>query len=169
MDTFEAILTRRSIRKFESKKVSNEMIEKILEAGMNAPSAGNEQAYQFIVINENNILEEIAQKCPHAAMTRQASAAILVCGDLTLEKYKGFWPTDCAAAVQNILLAARDLGLGTVWTGAYPIEERVETYRTILNLPENIVPFALIPIGYPAEEFKKADRFNADKIHYNKW
>jgi len=169
METFEAILTRRSIRKFESKKVSNEMIEKILEAGMNAPSAGNEQSWQFIVINENNILEEIAQKCPHAAMARQASAAILVCGDLTLEKYKGFWPTDCAAAVQNILLAARDLGLGTVWTGAYPIEERVETYRKILNLPENIVPFALIPIGYPAQKFENADRFNADRIHYNKW
>lgn len=169
METFEAILTRRSIRKFESKKVSNEMIEKILEAGMNAPSAGNEQSWQFIVINENNILEEIAQKCPHAAMARQASAAILVCGDLTLEKYKGFWPIDCAAAVQNILLAARDLGLGTVWTGAYPMEDRVETYRTILNLPENIVPFALVPIGYPDQQFGNADRFNKDRIHYNKW
>ena len=86
METFETILTRRSIRQFESKKVSNEMIEKILEAGMNAPSAGNEQAWQFMVINENDLLEEIAQKCPHAAMTGQASAAILVCGDLTLEK-----------------------------------------------------------------------------------
>jgi nitroreductase len=169
MDTMEAILTRRSIRQYSTKHVSREMINEIVKAAMCAPSAGNERPWHFIILTERAILDEIPRFHPYAAMLKQASAAILVCGDATLEKHKGYWVLDCAAATENMLLAAHAKGLGSVWCGVYPTEDRVVNLRTLLHLPADIVPFALIPVGFPAESKKTGERFDISRIHENRW
>jgi nitroreductase len=169
MNTIDAILTRRSIRKFTDQPVSPEMIRGLLEAAMSAPSAGNEQPWQFIVLTERQTLDAIPSFHPYAAMVRDVSVAIVVCGDVALEKYKGFWVQDCSAATQNILLAAHEMGLGAVWTGIYPMEERVEGMRRLLGLPEHVIPLALIPIGYPAQKAGRQDRFREERIHNDRW
>lgn len=170
METLDTIFTRRSIRKYQNKEVPKELVEKILKAAMSAPSARNEQPWHFLVITDKKILKQIPEIHPHAAMAREAQLAILVCGDLNLQTATdGFWQEDCSAAVQNLLLAVTDLGLGAVWTGIYPNQERVQNFKQFFNLPQNIIPFALIPIGYPAEKPKAKDNFRQDRIHYNHW
>ncbi len=165
----EAIYNRRSIRKFSSRPLPRETIEAIIKAGMNAPSAGNEQPWHFIVIDRRKVLEEIPSVHPHAEMVKQAPVAILVCGDLLLEKHEGFWVQDCAAATENMLLAAASLGLGSVWLGVYPRNDRVEGLRKLLNLPDHVIPFSLLPIGHPAEKKAPKNDFHPLRIHYNTW
>lgn len=166
MDT---IMQRRSIRKYTDEMVSSDDVEKILRAAMHAPSAANQQPWEFVVITDRKMLDEIPAIHPYAKMTETAPMGIVVCGDVSKEKVKGFWPQDCSAATQNILLAAQDLGLGAVWVGIYPAEERIVGFRRLLNLPENIVPFSLIPIGHPDETKTQVDRFDEERIHYNGW
>ena len=169
MNTIEAIMTRRSIRKYTAQPVSSETIRKLLEAAMSAPSAANEQPWQFIVINERHLLDQIPGFHLYAAMVKDVSAAVLVCGDATLDKHQGFWVQDCSAATQNLLLAAHDLGLGAVWLGIYPREERIHGMRKLLELPDHVIPLALIPIGYPAQKPPREDRFREERVHYNRW
>jgi nitroreductase len=169
MDTMEAIRTRRSIRKFTDRPVEREIVMELIEAAMYAPSAGNEQPWQFLVINDRAILDEVPHINPNAAMAREASVAILVCGDLTLEKFQGFWVQDCSAAAQNLLLAAHAKGLGAVWTGVYPLEDRVERMRNLLGLPDHIIPLALIPLGYSNKEAAAESRFKENRVRFNKW
>ena len=165
----DLILKRRSIRKYKDKEVPESDIKELLKAGMSAPSAGNQQPWQFIIINEKNILDKIPNIHPHADMAPQASKAILVCGDLDLDSHKGFWVQDCSAVTQNILLAIESKNLGGVWVGIYPREKRIENFKKLFNLPENIIPFAIIPLGYPAEEKSPAQRYKENRIHINKW
>lgn len=169
MDAEEAIFTRRSIRKYEPRSVSDEDVTALLRAGMAAPSAGNEQPWHFVVVRDRAVLDAIPTFHPYAAMVKQASVAIIVCGDLTLEKYKGFWVQDCSAATQNILLAATARGLGAVWTALHPMEDRVAGMRKLLNLPEQVIPLSLVPVGYPSEHPGRADRFQASRIHRDRW
>jgi nitroreductase len=169
MDAIEAIRTRRSIRKYVKKPVSKEQIKELIKIGMSAPSAGDEQPWHFIVIDDSNILKEIPSFHNHAQMLKDAAVAILVCGDLNLEKHKGMWVQDCSAATQNILIAVNAIGLGAVWLGVYPRKERVSSLRKLLNIPNNIVPFSLISIGYPAEEKKPSNRYSESRVHLNKW
>jgi nitroreductase len=169
METIDAIMTRRSIRKYTDRAVPDELVSQLLKAAMAAPSAGNEQAWQFIVIRDRALLDAIPKFHPYSAMLKYASMAVLVCGDLTLEKYKGFWVQDCSAATQNLLLAATAKGLGAVWTGVYPLEDRVAGMRKLLNLPEHVIPLSLVPIGYPAEQPGRAERFNAVRVHKDRW
>lgn len=169
METMEAIHTRRSVRKYTDKKISEDLVEKILSAGMSAPSAGNQQPWHFIVIDDNKLLEEIPKVSLYAPMAKEASVAIVVCGDIQLEKYPGFWVQDCSAATQNMLLAAHALGLGAVWSGIYPLEDRVSGYRLLLGIPENIIPLSIIIMGYPLEIPKPVDRYKKERIRYNKW
>ena len=169
MKALEIIHSRRSIRKYEKRKVSDELIIKIISAGMAAPSAGNQQPWQFILIKDEKILSKIPQIHPYAAMAKDAPVAILICGDLGLEKHEGFWVQDCSAATENILLAANALGLGAVWTGVFPVQERINGFKKLLDIPENVIPFALIPLGFPAEKRLKEDRYKAERIHYNGW
>ncbi|MCL5036418.1 MAG: nitroreductase family protein [Chloroflexi bacterium] len=165
----EAIMNRRSIRKYTGEKVSEDMVRDLLKAAMAAPSAGNEQPWQFIVITDRRLLDEIPKYHQYSKMIAEVNVAILVCGDLSLEKHKGFWVQDCSASTQNILLAARDMGLGTVWLGIYPVEERMKGIGKLFGLPEHVVPLSLIPIGFPDEEKHPSDRFDESRIHYNKW
>lgn len=165
----KAIMSRRSIRKYLDQSISEEIITNLLKAAMAAPSAGNQQPWHYIILDDREILQQIPEIHPHAKMVMEAPISILVCGDLTLEKYKGFWVQDCSAAVENILIAVEEQGLGAVWCGVYPMEERVVAFRKLLNIPEHVIPMALIPIGYPAEEKEPADRYDLSKIHKNSW
>ncbi|WP_342304884.1 nitroreductase family protein [Methanolobus sp. ZRKC5] len=169
MEVLEAIHTRRSIRKYTEEPVSDEMVKKLLSAAMNAPSAINEQAWAFVVIDDRKLLDEIPEYSPYAAMCRGAPLAILVCGDTSQEKAPGFWVQDCSAAIQNILLAAHALGLGAVWTGSYPMEDRVEGFRKAFALPEKVIPLGLVVIGHPAQEVAPADRYIESKVYYNRY
>jgi nitroreductase len=165
----QAILNRRSIRRYTEKTVAPEIINELLAAAMSAPSAGNEQPWEFVVINDREILGQIPRIHPHAWMVKDAPVAILVCGDLKREVHRGFWVQDCSAATENILIAVAEKGLGAVWVAFYPEEDRVKAARSLLGIPENIVPLALVPVGYPAQELPPANRFDATRIHYNKW
>lgn len=167
METFDAIITRRSTRKFKDKKISKEIIEEILKAAMFAPSAYNEQPWQFIVIDDRNLLDEIPNIHPHADMCKKAPLAILVCADLTKEQSENMYVLDCAAATQNIMLAAHDKNIGSVWVGIYFRKDHIDAFTKFLSLPKHIIPISLVPLGYPDEELKKADRFKKDRIHYN--
>jgi nitroreductase len=169
MDAMEMILTRRSIRKYTEQPVTDEIIEAILNAGMHAPSAGNQQPWHFVVIRDRAILDKIPDFHPHAGMLQMCPVAILVCGDADLGKHRGFWAQDCSAATQNILLAAHALGLGAVWAGVYPEGARVEGFRKLLGLPDRVHPLALIPLGYPAETKPQPQRFERSRIHHDKW
>lgn len=165
----KAIFTRKSTRKYTSDKISDEIIEDLLRAAMCAPSAGNQQPWQFIVIDDKNILGEIPKYHQYAQMLKEANAAIVVCGDTSVEKYKGYWVQDCSAATENILLEAEDKGLGAVWLGVYPNNERVVNIQRLLNIPEHIIPLSIVSLGYPAENRSPQDRFDAKKIHRNAW
>ena len=165
----DIILSRRSIRKYTSQPVSDELIKEILKAAMAAPSAGNEQPWHFIVIKDRAILDEIPKIHQYTHMLKEAPAAILVCGDERLERFKGFWVQDCSAATQNILLACQAKGLGSVWCGIYPVAERVQAFQKLLGIPAEVKPFSLVALGYPAEEKEPANRYNEERVHYNKW
>lgn len=165
----EAILSRRSIRKYTKKPVSDEIVKELLKAAMSAPSALNEQPWHFIVIKDSQILDEIPKIQPYSKMIRDAPVAVVVCGDLNLEKAKGFWVLDCSAVTQNILIAAQAKGLGAVWLGFYPREDRIKSLQKLLGIPEHVIPFSVIPIGYPAEQKPPANRYNESRIHYDQW
>lgn len=169
MDALETILTRRSIRKYKKKTIAPEIIEKLIRAASSAPSAGNQQPWHFVLLDDRKILNVIHTFHPSAKMLTEADKAILVCGDMHLEKFKGYWMIDCAAATQNILLAAHSLGLGACWLGLYPREGRVTGMRKLLQLPTHIIPFALVSLGYPAEIKPSEDRVIQSRIHHNKW
>ena len=169
MDAMEAILTRRSIRRYTAAAVSEPAINELLKAAMSAPSASNQQPWHFVVINERQILSRVSEYHPYAQMLPQAQVAILVCGDLMLEKSPGYWVQDCAAATENILIAARASGLGAVWLGIYPREERVRATRELFRLPQHVMPLSLVAIGYPAEQKPPSDRYSISRIHYNRW
>jgi nitroreductase len=168
MDALEAIYTRKSVRKFESREVPEDAIGKILKAGMSAPSAGNAQPWQFVVIRDRGLLSEIPEICRYAEAAANAPAAILVCGDQKLEKHKDYWIQDCSAVSQNMLLAAHALGLGGVWNGVFPNEDSMEGFRILLKLPKNVMPFSLIAVGYAAEGAMK-DRYNKERVHFDEW
>lgn len=169
MNTLEAIGTRRSIRKYTNQPVSPDLIKELLSAAMSAPSAGNQQPWQFVVIDRREILGQAPNINPNAAMCRQAAVAILICGDTSLEKFPGFWVQDCSAATQNLLLAAHEKGLGAVWTGIYPMEDRVRGFRELLSLPQQIIPLALVAVGHPAQLLGPENRYREERIHYNAW
>lgn len=164
----EQLNTRRSVRRFLPRAVSRETITSLLEVAMNAPSAGNEQAWQFVVLDDRTLLEKYAALNPNVAFISDAPAAILVCGDLDSERYAGFYVQDCSAATTNLLHAAHASGLGAVWGTVFP--DKREPVRTLLGLPEQVIPFAIVPVGYSAEEVRPwKSRLDASRIHYNGW
>jgi nitroreductase len=169
METMEAIMGRRSIRRYKDEPVPPALIEQILRAAMCAPSANDEQPWRFIVVTDRQTLDHIPSVHPYAAMLREAPAAILVCGDTTLEKSSGYWVVDCAAATQNLLVAAHALGLGTVWLGVYPREQRMHDIGVMFGLPEHVKTLALVAVGYPAEKKPAIDRYDSSRVSWNKW
>ncbi len=169
MDAFDAILGRRSIRRFGADAVDASAVRRILEAGMAAPSAGNQQPWRFVVVHDRQLKSEVAAQSPHAGMLEGAPIGLVVCGDLDAEKHQGYWVQDCAAAVENMLLAAHALGLGAVWLGYYPREERWRGVQRVLGIPDRVVPLAVLAIGHPAEQKSPAGRFEPGFIHHDRW
>ncbi len=169
MELTNAIFTRRSIRQYTSEPVSEETIEGLLRAAMAAPSAGNAQTWEFVTVTDSIVRGKLAAIHPGAAMIAQAPVAIVVCGAPAREKMPGFWPQDCSAATQNLLLAAHAGGLGAVWVGVYPIEELVQVVREAVGAPPEIVPMTVVALGHPAESLPPEDRFDAAKVHLGRW
>lgn len=165
--TLSVIQNRKSVRNYISdKKVSDEDIRTITRAGMSAPSGRDLRPWEIIVIDDRGILNSLAEKLPYAKMLAHAPLAMIVCGDSELSSY---WYLDCSAVTQNILLAVEALELGAVWTAVYPYDDRTAAILDVINLPDNILPLNIIPIGYPEGEQKVKDKFDESKIHLNKW
>lgn len=162
----ENIAERKSVRKYLNKSVEEDKIDAIVKAGMAAPSGMDRRPWEFVVVTDREALDSMAAKLPYAKMLTNAPLAIVVCGDTTRSSY---WYLDCSAATQNVLLAAEALGLGAVWTAAYPYEDRIDVVRQNTGLPENIVPLCVIPIGYPDGPQKAKDKFDLQRVHRNKY
>ena len=165
-ETIETIFNRKSVRAYQDKVVEQEKIDLLLKAGMAAPSGMDRRPWELVVLNDRAAMDSLAQALPYAKMLAEAPMAIIVCGDPEKSSY---WYIDCSAVSQNILLAAEALGLGAVWTGAYPSEERMAAVAEAVGLPANILPLNVIPVGYPAGENTPKDKYNEAKVHYNKW
>lgn len=166
-----AIFARTSVRRYTGEPPTPEQLRLIVQAGMAAPSAVDRRPWEFIVVTRPDILEQLRDRLPHCKMVAQAGSAVVVVGD-RLRQHRGFdldyWIMDCSAAVQNILLAATALGLGAVWTAAYPDPLRVAAVREILNMPqEHLVPLAVIPIGTPAGDETPKDKWDPTRVHMN--
>ena len=163
------ILARTSIRSYQDRPVEQDKIENLLRAGMAAPSAVDKRPWHFIVVTDRQVLNGLAEANPNAGMAARAPLAIVVCGDKSraLTRVPDYWVQDVAAATENILLAAQGMGLGAVWTGTYPTTERVEKVTAVLNLPEHIVPFCTIVIGYPERYQAPKDKWDEGNISYN--
>lgn len=169
MGVLEAIKTRRSVRAYTGEPVDDAVLHEILACGMQAPSACNEQPWQFVVVRDKGLLAKVGEINPYATFATDAAFAILVCGDLRLDKCGGYWVQDCSNAAMNMLLAAHSLGLGAVWTGIYPLEERVNGFRKLFGAPGEVTPMALLIMGRPADRPRPEDRFKAERVHTDRW
>jgi nitroreductase len=171
MNTLSVIHSRKSVRHFTERAVSREDLVTLVRAGMAAPSGKNEQPWAFVVVTERASLDALAERLPYAKMLRQAQAAIVVCGDMSkpADPDKSLWVQDCSAATENILLAAEAMGLGAVWTAAYPYEERINSVVETLNFPAHITPLCVVPIGYPEGTDKPKDKWNPENLKWEVW
>lgn len=178
----DIIMSRTSIRNFTGDPVSKEQLETILKAGMAAPTAMNFQPWRFVVVTEKEKIIEVFGSGFRGEMYHNAGAVIVVCGQTTMkmkpfgqpdapeeEVPNKFWFEDCSAAAENILLAAKALGLGAVWTAGYPAQERIEPIAKALGIPENVVPLCIIPVGVPAENPEPKDKWKPENIHWEQW
>lgn len=170
--TLQTIFERKSVRNYKTDPVEKEKLETIVKAGMAAPTARDRRPWEFVIIDDREILDKLAEGLPYAKMAKQASAGIIVAGDL--EKQAGgpdstYWIMDCSAAIQNMLLAVEHLGLGAVWTALYPNQDRIDVAKSVINFPEHIMPLAFIPIGVPVGDETPKDKYNEEQIHWNKW
>lgn len=163
----QTIFARRSIRKYTDEPVSKEDIQTLLEAAMAAPSASNRKPWQFVVVTERETLDRLAEAHPHGKMLADATLGVAVCGDLT--EMERFWVQDCSAATENLLLAVTALGLGAVWLGVYPRDDRIASVREILALPEHVTPLNVIAIGRPAEEKEPRTQYDETRVHWERW
>ncbi len=178
MDLMEGLLTRRSIRKYDTeRKVPHETIKEIIKAAQYAPTAHNRQPWEFLVVEDKEVLAHLRHIQRWTSFAKDASCVIFVCGDINQsfnrdkdnEKWS-FVDVDCAIATENLLLAAHAKGLGACYCGAAPMQRVVDDLKEYLHLPDNIRPFAIVPIGYPAETPKQPeDRYKEEKIHWQTW
>lgn len=160
-NVLEMIFGRKSVRKYLNKPIEEEKITSLLRAGMAAPSGKDARPWSFVVVTNRGALDSMANQLPYAKMLVQAPMAIVVCGD---PKISSYWYLDCSAATENILLATEALGLGAVWTAAYPYENRIQVVRKYTELPEDLVPLCVIPVGYPDGQQKVKNKFDVNKI-----
>ena len=168
----ENIMTRTSIRKFKQQAVEAEKVETMLRAAMAAPTAVNKQPWHFVVVTDKQVLSELAGQGGRGNMLRNAPLAIVVCGDMSKAmqgKGQEYWIQDTSAATENLLLAAHALGLGAVWTGAYPMDDRYTHIQKVLGMPETVVPLNICIIGYPAEQPTPKDKWKPENVSYNKF
>lgn len=165
-DLIETIFSRRSIRKYTGEPVSEADIKTLLEAAMAAPSASNNKPWHFVVVTQREMLDALAEAHPYGKMLAQSPLCIAVCGDPAISDY---WEQDCSAATENLLVAVAALGLGAVWLGVHPRDDRTGFTRQILGIPEAIVPLNLISIGHPAEEKEPRTQYDEVRVHQGRW
>ena len=169
-DILETIYSRRSIRKYKAQAVPRELLIDLLKAGMAAPSAVNKKPWEFVVVTEAEARARLQAVLPFGKYP--APAAIVVCGRLDLahtETDGSYWVQDCSAATENILIAAAGLGLGTVWTGVYPVKGRVADVQRVLGLPENSIPLGVMLLGYPDEQKPPRTQYDENRVHWEKY
>ncbi|MDD3398412.1 MAG: nitroreductase family protein [Candidatus Methanomethylophilaceae archaeon] len=162
-------MNRRSIRKYSSEPLDEEMLVEILRAGMAAPSAHNQRPWHFVVIDDRSKLDAIMVVHPHSQMLREAPMAILVCGVPSKSKVPEYLPQDCSAAVMSMLIRITELGLGGVWLGVHPNPDRENGIRSVVSLPDGVVPFAIISVGHPDAEKGPSGRYDEDRVHRTNW
>jgi nitroreductase len=167
--TVSTILKRRSIRRFTAQDVAPAQIDTLLEAAFAAPSANNMRPAHFVVIRDRPTLSGITRIHPYAAMASQAPIAIVVCADTSIQPEPGYYAQDCSAATENILLAATDLGLGSVWCAIHPNSDRAQGFAELLGLPEGTAPFSLVVIGHPAERKDPHSGIDRNRVHSDRW
>jgi nitroreductase len=170
-DALTVIHSRKSVRHFTGESVGKELLEKIARAGMAAPTAVNMQPWAFVVITDRKALDALQEKLPYAKMLDKAGAAIIVCAipEKAFQKSLEFAVIDACCASENILLAAEALGLGAVWTAGYPDKERMKDIRAVANIPEDVIPLNVIPVGHPIGVDKPKDKYKPENIHWEKW
>jgi nitroreductase len=165
-DLMDTILARRSVRKYTSDPVSPDRVRRLLEAAMAAPSAHNSKPWHFVVVTRRQILDALAERHPHAKMLHQAPLCVAVCGR---PADSDFWEQDCAAATENLLLAATAIGLGAVWVGVHPHEQLVALVRQELAIPRDYVPLCLVAVGHPAKRKAPRTQYEEARIHRESW
>lgn len=165
------IHARKSVRSYTSEPVAPEQVEILLKAAMAAPTAMNVQPWSFVVLDNREALDVLSDALPYAKMLKQAPLAIIVCGETMMGEGREnpFWEQDCSAATQNLLLAAEAIGLGAVWTAAYPDLNRCNGIKEALGMPETVMPLCVVPVGHPAGDDQPKDKWKPEKIHYGKW
>lgn len=173
--TLDTIMSRKSVRSYTEQKLSDAQIETLLKAAMAAPSGMNVQPWRFVVVCDQETKDALRANDRSQGMYSQAAAIFVVCGETEFTRQNGEkipngnWTADCAAATENLLLAAEALGLGAVWTACYPYEERMSNAISVLGIPEGVKPYSIIPVGYPAGDEKPKDKWKPENVHYNKW
>ena len=166
----EAIFKRKSIRKYQDRPVEKEKIEKLLRAIMQAPSAVNQQPWEVIVIENKETLKKLSEMSPYSKMIEGSAVTFVLAANSENLKVPSAWQQDMGAATENLLLQAVELELGGVWLGTATTEDNMDFIRKFFDLPENILPFSVVPIGYPDQDNNSfIDRFNKDKVHYEGW
>jgi nitroreductase len=177
----DTIFARKSVRSYTEQDVTPEQVETLLKAAMSAPSGMNLQPWRFVVVRDQEVKDKLAG--PRGGMIATAPVVIVVCGQTTwthkpfggqpdapdIEDPNGNWTADCAAATENLLIAVQAMGLGAVWTAAYPYPERIAVIRETLGLPENVSPYCVVPVGYPAGDDQPKDKWKPENIHFDKW
>lgn len=170
MDTLEAIHTRRSVRQFGEAPVSDEQIETLLRAAMAAPSAHNQQPWRFIVVRDRDTLARLAAATKYAAPIGRAQVGIVIVADTgALKTAEDLWVIDCSLAGENMMLAARAIGLGSVWLASWPYEGYMAAIAEILGAPQSVVPVGMFAIGVSASPGPVVDRFHPEWVHRERW
>ena len=164
------ILQRKSVRAYTDRAVSHEQLDTLIRAAMAAPTGRDMRPWHFIVLEGRHQLSPLAEQLPYAKMLAEAQAAVVVCGDMSVTDKEGNpsrnWTFDCSAATENLLLQAEAMGLGAVWTGVYPYDERLEAVKQVLHLPDHLIPLNVIPIGYPKGNPQPKDKYDPAKVEY---
>jgi nitroreductase len=168
MEALQAILTRRSVRKYAGKPVGDETVKTLLEAAMSAPSAHNKQPWHFIIIRDRATLTKIPEYHQYSKMLESAALAVVICGDSKVQE-TDFWIEDCSAATENMLIAANALGLGAVWLGVHPSRQLMEDTRKLLGIPGHVNPLCIVSLGYPSEQKTPRQNYNSERVHADKW
>ena len=173
MDAISAIKTRISTRQYSSQPITDEALQTILEAGMSGPTAVNARPWSFIVVRDPEMLNKMADCNGRAAEPlRSAKVGILVCGDMerAFKPAPDYWVVDGSIVAQNMILAAHAMGIGSVWLGTWPQQNKVDSQKALFNLPEHIIPHSIIAFGYPAQESTKEKLlYEEDRVHFEKW
>ncbi len=169
MNTIDALLTRRTIRRYTDRPLAADTVHELVKLALQAPSAADARPWHLISVDDRGILKSLAGTMPGCDMLLEAPAAIVICGDPSLEKFEGFWPQDCSCAAMVVLLAAHERGLGACWIGLHPVADRARAVSEALKIPEGVIPLSMIALGYPAEELGVEDRYDEGKLHHNRW